>query len=499
MILKTAMELVEARSASARLEKDVYYHGTTRDLYPVIRKQGLIPDPKKRAWSDDKDRSPSTFDRTSYGGIYVTRNLMTAMSSAGIHARRSKNQNKLGIIVIMELQPRTLFLDEDELLFSVGNVHLEGAASSEQVRFWLYIEWKYGDGDSDKSVRSSKKQYADDLVDFARKTTGSVDKNLEQRLRELAPGLWEASVTRVTAYYPNVHGQWWKSSWKNEVRNYAPSYEWDDPSFPMPPEPSKAEADFRKAFEQLTRTLKDAARPTLNKRSFSHNARLTTPVGYSGENKIIAIIEELPDFKYRVLWGNVPEDFKKQWKERIGSDPDAAIVREGAVIDLPKLSQSYEYDCGAAVLRSLARLRGIKADQEEFIDILRPSKVIGTDTDKLVDAIDALGIGNRIMPDDADVNDLLHQIDKGKPVVMTVLAYDGGHWVIAVGRSGKRVYFIDPKQKHQFGYIPLEELDRRWRTFDEKDRKRAGIVITSKAKKDEANWRRAEYIPEDDK
>lgn len=317
----------EARTPGARAEKDIYYHGTGTKLYSTIRKQGLIPDPKQRTWDKDEDRSHHTYDRSSYGGIYVTRNLMTAMSSAGRHARRN-GASEPGIIVIMELQPRALFLDEDELVFGLGNAGLKGTSDAEQIRFWLYLEWKYGD-DADGYVRKSKQEYEEKLLQWAEKHMLSVDEGLKTRLKQLAPKLWEASVTRTTAYYPKVHGQYWKSSWKTELQRYASKeYDWDDPNFPMPPNESEAEALFRKEFEQLTRTLKQAARPSQNEKSFSHNARLTTPIGYSGQNRIIAIIQELPNFKYKLLYGKLPEDFRKQWKERVGSDPDVAMVKD---------------------------------------------------------------------------------------------------------------------------------------------------------------------------
>lgn len=41
-----------------------------------------MPDPKKKSWAEDKDVGYYITPRTSFAGIYLTGNLMTAYSSA---------------------------------------------------------------------------------------------------------------------------------------------------------------------------------------------------------------------------------------------------------------------------------------------------------------------------------------------------------------------------------------------------------------------------------
>ena len=61
--------------------RSIWYHGSSIKNLRSIVAQGLIPDPKERNWADDPDASIGNPSRASYGGIYVTRNLMTATSA----------------------------------------------------------------------------------------------------------------------------------------------------------------------------------------------------------------------------------------------------------------------------------------------------------------------------------------------------------------------------------------------------------------------------------
>lgn len=342
MRLSEAIVLIEAKTRSGKSEEDIYYHGTSTDMLPVILKQGLIPDPKDRAWDKDETRAPSMADRTSYGGIYVTRNLGTASSSASNHNNKKSGEYSPGIIVVMRLQPRSLVADEDELVFTGGvlDVMAKGASNSETVREWIYAAWKFGKSpESKQMVRDSLDMYEENLLAMAKKKLGGTkDKGgaytpqLEARLKELSRGLWEAALVRSVAQFKEYSGSNWSYRWKRLVNDYShPEYKWDDPDFPMPPEPAEAEQKFRQAVDQLTRTLKSIVRPKLNKASFSKNGRLLSPVTFRGQNRIVAIVKEMrgskpdPYFRFKVVYGTLPDDFRSQWNERIGDVEKAEV------------------------------------------------------------------------------------------------------------------------------------------------------------------------------
>ena len=81
--------------------------------------------------------------------------------------------------------------------------------------------------------------------------------------------------------------------------------------------------DFLKAKEVLTRSLKKMAN-SLNIKSaesvFSHKSRIMQPIKFSGANRILAIVYEPYSSKERekVLYGEVPDQFIKDWSRIIG-------------------------------------------------------------------------------------------------------------------------------------------------------------------------------------
>ena len=128
----------------------------------------------------------------------------------------------------------------------------------------------------------------------------------------------------------------WKSAWTNattdfdRTRREAEEYE----KVPARPAAHKAEADFRRAVDAVTRTMKSTAtaqKDSVDLRTFGSGstARTLEPIGYSGSNKIVCVLTlqawqtgpkdnlktyEIIDVKY----GKPPAAFFKQHKERRG-------------------------------------------------------------------------------------------------------------------------------------------------------------------------------------
>ena len=97
-------------------QRGVWYHGSSIRNLPSILHQGLIPEAKDKNWGSDPDASAVSVSRVSYGGIYVTRNLMTAASAPKDHNTEGRE-----VVVCMELQPSTMYLDEDAVVFYVSH------------------------------------------------------------------------------------------------------------------------------------------------------------------------------------------------------------------------------------------------------------------------------------------------------------------------------------------------------------------------------------------
>jgi hypothetical protein len=324
--LPKSAESVEERYAGAATERGIWYHGTARENLPAILSQGLIPDPKKRVWADDPGAGFGQPSRVSYGGIYVTQNLMTARSSV------PRNTDKAGgVIVVMELQPRTLLADEDDFLFSASQMYQPNLNWSPTTAAWLYLASKYGrpdDADTVRMVADAKQSYA---AVFLRGNKDLLKEKytpqLEDALKAILPGLWDAAVMRAVAYYPQAYGSQWKWNWLRDYTDYSGKPDEGDPDkIPQPPTPAQGEAAFRAAVDKATRTLKSRVRV---ERGTFKTARSLEPIRFSGSNRIVAIvqIERVPAEQrkeggpyetVRVIYGKLPDDFKTQWKERVG-------------------------------------------------------------------------------------------------------------------------------------------------------------------------------------
>jgi hypothetical protein len=92
------------------------------------------------------------------------------------------------------------------------------------------------------------------------------------------------------------------------------------------PKVGEAEAEFKRLEDRLTRVLKRVGRPEHRERDFNNSARIETPIGYSGKNRIVAVIEVLPyqretGTQVKVLYppsGEVPEKLIADWEKAQG-------------------------------------------------------------------------------------------------------------------------------------------------------------------------------------
>ena len=319
-------------------QRGVWYHGSSIKNLRSILAQGLIPDPKEKNWADDPETGVFNPSRASYGGIYVTRNLMTAASSPRDHNKEGRD-----VVVCMELQPSTFYLDEDDLL-GIVSAPSEHASDIPSYIFIAYFSMTQP-GAVDPKVRADteneKNKYVERVVKRLKYRNhspeqgmkGEMHPELEKRLRELLPVMWLAALTRNAAHLnDNRHSIW--SNIEPDIKkayNYVfPGMEWDKiPSVKgLLPTKEEGEAAYMEANEQLTRTLRLYARPR-GKGGSRETARVTEPIGYSGSNRILAVVEVRDGKRYRgddwkkptqvvIHYGTIPPDFFAQYRERYG-------------------------------------------------------------------------------------------------------------------------------------------------------------------------------------
>lgn len=274
----------------AHTPKVIMYHGTAFRNLRSIMSHGLVPRPKGRAWQDDPDSAFHSASRASLDGVYLTRNLMTALSAATNGANR-KYMKEGDLLVAVEMQPKTLFADEDDLNF------MATVSSMEMVVADLYYSLERG-GDAGR-LEGEREKYRDRF--FSRVSEVGIHPRMKERLIPMVDSVFEAAIRRQASYVGHY------------LKNYFKEVD--------APEKGEAEREFMKAREALTRTLKSLANPfRYPQEPFNLTGRAEEPIGFRGSNKIVCILHVPFDYKERprLIYGEVPNDLIKQWEERKG-------------------------------------------------------------------------------------------------------------------------------------------------------------------------------------
>lgn len=306
------------RYGGSKKIRGIWYHGTSTKYLNDILTNGLIPNPKERSWDKDPDASTSTLDRSSYGGVYVTRNLMTATSSAWRTARKTDGNR---LVVILDLQPKSLIADEDDIAPFFVNYN-------EQNAFYYYKLLKYGSEYSDymRDLEIEKKRFTEKVVKQISDLRDIKNQKIIDILHKLIfdEGFY-ATVTRIVAYSdlkPGSFSDMWTRCWDTRKIDIDQ----------IPPLPKKEEGEnvFRTFVNKLTVLLKEIARHN----GFAKTARSLEPIKFSGSNKIVCVVEFVTyaksSPKFKIHYGTLPQDFIDQYKERHHHNADipSMIIKE---------------------------------------------------------------------------------------------------------------------------------------------------------------------------
>ena len=309
-------------------ERGVWYHGTSIKNLRSIMAEGLIPEGKKKNWDTDPDAGIHTPSREAYGGIYVTQNLMTATGS--VRDDNGPNGTGIKLVVCMELQPQTFFLDEDSVVSSL-NAPIQHISDSQYHVSMAYIAATQPNvGPSwTTNIGEFKKAYIAHVMENYEYKFKSQEQemhpDLKSRLKGLVADTWLPALGRLAAHFAKDMKDYdVKKAWSQVFTG-----QWDEtpPKDQVFPSVAEAEEDFRKHAEQITRTMRQLA---YNQQNFRATARVTTPIGYSGSNHILAVVE-IRDGNQHIVkegdksivpmivyYGEIPEDFWAQWRERFG-------------------------------------------------------------------------------------------------------------------------------------------------------------------------------------
>ncbi len=74
-------------------------------------------------------------------------------------------------------------------------------------------------------------------------------------------------------------------------------------------------------------------------------------------------------------------------------------------------------------------------------------------------------------------------LDGGSPVILTLQADDGGHWIVAVDHDRDGITYVDPMRDGERGRFTWRELARRWHDVEGRPTRalvRYGLVVAGR-------------------
>lgn len=298
------------------------FHGTSALYLRSILKQGVIPNPKQRTWADDPQASLAQTNRTSLHGSYWTSNYTTA-HSAGFTAARKFGGNVL--IVMAQIAEGSAYADEDSLNLRwpwAAMMHDCGVVPDAYAyAAYIYFARSRSTDPEYRAYENEKldKQREKMVQDFAKHLHDNAKAPARQPLDlALARAAFEAYLIRHLAFSPRDH--------------WSPLRDVPEEDRPVLPTPEEADAKLLAIQDKLTRRYRQSA---FKGDQFNHTLRMPIPVGYSGGNKIICIVEELkrmydePRLPNKLWYGQPPEEYLRQYRERIGRFPGLIDGRTG--------------------------------------------------------------------------------------------------------------------------------------------------------------------------
>lgn len=296
--------LIEKRTKAPRY---IMYHGTSTKFLKKIMSRGLIVDPKDKKWDVDDQTNVYISSRVSLKGVYITSNLMTAVSAS------TNTTNKFGgnsLFVIVLFQPQSAFPDEDVIRYLIDRAVAvaTGVGVSEIYDQLAVAELTYGD--KDIYFKKFKETIVDAFNLVGHNSLGVDDKKLyDMLLAEL--------IRRSAHHVKNSKWDKWKGFYYWIERH--PEYKLEDLQ-KLVPSVQEAESNYLKALEKMTVMLKSKRKAVDD---FIYSLRSPNNIGFRGRNKIVAIVEEFPwesgkPSKLKKHYGTIPNEFLEAFRQRVG-------------------------------------------------------------------------------------------------------------------------------------------------------------------------------------
>jgi predicted double-glycine peptidase len=174
-----------------------------------------------------------------------------------------------------------------------------------------------------------------------------------------------------------------------------------------------------------------------------------------------------------------------------------------SLLPVPDVYQSTNYSCGAAAVQSVLAYWGVEVHEKDLWQDLNTTERLGTAPENMLRVLRSHGLQAQ-MHEGTTIPELHEALSKKVPVILDIQAWpdsplsdaswdkdwEDGHYVIALGIDDANLYVEDPSLLDCRGYIPLNELDSRWRDYEgdppydasKRSYVRLGIFVEGKAK-----------------
>ena len=300
------MKLREIFTEARFSDPIIAYHGTDPSNIPTILSQGLVPERSGSGWGSGIGGSQQQRTMDAIGGVYFT--------SSFDRARRIP-RTLTPAVVIAQVQPRSAFMDEDDIannlirtFSSAINMRLDGDIIDSLVR----INLMGGDDLTTRqidAIMSELNRRGDDISDAVMAHPGSNDLLFDLFQAELERNLAHILARSSVTYIP-LHIRSAADSIRDALSlDRDEAFETAQQFIDSIPDVAQAEDNLRYQLDRSTRSFKRAIYHlgSEEKRSTIKSFRINERVGFSGANKILAIVI-VHDNDLEVVYGEIPSE-----------------------------------------------------------------------------------------------------------------------------------------------------------------------------------------------
>ena len=238
----------------------IAYHGSTGDNLSSILSDGLLLDKSGGGWGSSITGSARQRSMNALPGVYLSRKITTAVLASMYHQGKK-------LLVILQVQPRSMVIDEDEIANIIEQVITqvvedEGSTADYYERF----------------MKSPREEIRGFMYDVPAKIQDLLSRN-----RNMAKIVFKAiryNLERELSYQGSEEIS--DSNLKNNI-----------------PDSQTAEINYRKILDRMTSSLK---RLGYGDDQTEDSLRMKGDIKFHGKNRILCILsyDSFDDFEFKI-------------------------------------------------------------------------------------------------------------------------------------------------------------------------------------------------------